>query len=185
MREALWEAGLLSRAEIEASRRDRYLPAHPFRGAPLTDQAPEPRQPHMVDRHVGARVRVRRKAIGISQERLADALGLTFQQVQKYERGSNRISASKLFQIATFLGAPVSYFFDGLGDPAADPGSDAEAGRAVHEFLMTAEGMELAKAFPLIRNRRVRRRILDLVRALAGDDDSPSSSIGADKAERS
>ncbi len=77
------------------------------------------RSPNPVDTHVGQRVRTRRRLLGISQERLAEALGLTFQQVQKYERGANRISASKLYEIARFLASPVSYFFEGLTDPTA------------------------------------------------------------------
>src|SRR3954452_5745259 len=75
--------------------------------------------PHPVDRHVGLRIRMRRKEMGVSQERLAEALGITFQQVQKYERGANRVSASKLWDIAGALRTPVSYFYDGLGDQDA------------------------------------------------------------------
>src|SRR3954464_8804994 len=77
----------------------------------------EGRRPNPVDMHVGGRVRMRRKLLGVSQEQLADSLGLTFQQVQKYERGANRVSASKLYEIAKTLQVPVSFFFDGLADP--------------------------------------------------------------------
>lgn len=131
-----------------------------------------PRSPNPVDSHVGTRIRMRRKMQGISQEKLADALGLTFQQVQKYERGSNRVSASKLYQVARFLGSPVSYFFEGLADPTSAQPGVAEDGpeQFVHEFLMTSEGLELAANFPKIRQRRVRRKVLDLVRTLAGED---------------
>jgi len=111
---------------------------------------------------------------GVSQEKLADALGLTFQQVQKYERGANRVSASKLYEIATALRSPISYFFDGLVDPAGDhQGADGRPSdeQTVHAFLMTAEGLELAKLFPGLARGRVRRRFLDLMRALAGVDD--------------
>src|SRR5471030_2652213 len=80
----------------------------------------ESRAPNPIDLHVGARIRLRRRMQGVSQEKLADALGLTFQQVQKYERGTNRVSASKLYEIATALRSPISYFFDGLVDPAGD-----------------------------------------------------------------
>src|SRR5665213_3079013 len=113
-----------------------------------SDRAPNP-----VDLHVGARVRMRRKVLGVSQERLADALGLTFQQVQKYERGANRVSASKLSEIARFLQAPISYFFEGLADPTTATSGVAEDGpeAVVHEFLMTPEGLELASTFPKIR----------------------------------
>ena len=111
---------------------------------------------------------------GVSQEKLADALGLTFQQVQKYERGANRVSASKLYEIATALRSPISYFFDGLTDPAGDhqgAGGRPSDEQTVHAFLMTAEGLELAKLFPGLTRGRVRRRFLDLMRALAGVDD--------------
>jgi transcriptional regulator with XRE-family HTH domain len=133
----------------------------------------EERRPIPVDLHVGARVRMRRKFLGVSQEKLADALGLTFQQVQKYERGTNRISASKLFEISRFLEAPVAYFFDGL------PGAGAEAGEGfsgtaseqfVHEFLMSPEGLELAALMPRVKAKQ-RRRILELVRTLAEVDE--------------
>jgi transcriptional regulator with XRE-family HTH domain len=115
---------------------------------------------------------MRRKMMGLSQERLAEALGLTFQQVQKYERGSNRISASKLYEIAKFLSVPVSYFFEGLSDPSAGRDASGEEGaeQFVHEFLMTPEGLELAASFPRIKVGRLRRRILDLVRTLTDED---------------
>src|SRR5713226_5149805 len=90
-------------------------------GGTMTDLL-ESRLPNPVDLHVGARIRLRRRMQGVSQEKLADALGLTFQQVQKYERGANRVSASKLYEIAAALHAPVSYFFDGLADPSSADG---------------------------------------------------------------
>ena len=117
---------------------------------------------------------MRRKMLGVSQERLAEALGLTFQQVQKYERGANRISSSKLYEIARFLSAPIAYFFEGLGDPTAGAsaaGLDDASEQHVHGFLMTSEGLELAAAFPRISRSRLRRRILDLVRSLADEED--------------
>jgi transcriptional regulator with XRE-family HTH domain len=108
----------------------------------------------------------------VSQEKLADALGLTFQQVQKYERGANRVSASKLYEIAAALKAPVSYFFDGLADPTGGGGGDGHATEelSVHRFLMTSEGLELAQLFPRVPRGRVRRRLLELVRAMVGED---------------
>lgn len=131
-----------------------------------------PKTPNPVDLHVGGRVRMRRKMLGVSQERLAEALGLTFQQVQKYERGANRISASKLYEIARFLSAPIAYFFEGLGDPVIGGAShDETSEQHVHGFLMTTEGLELAAAFPRITKPRLRRRILDLVRSLAEDEE--------------
>ncbi len=116
---------------------------------------------------------MRRKFLGMSQEGLADTIDLTFQQVQKYERGSNRISASKLYEISRALKAPVSYFFDGYGESEGVEGfSESESEQFVHGFLMTTEGIELAEAFPRIKNAKHRRRILELVRALAEDDDT-------------
>jgi transcriptional regulator with XRE-family HTH domain len=132
------------------------------------------RSPNPIDVHVGRRVRQRRKALGVTQERLAEDLGLTFQQVQKYERGANRVSASKLYEIARSLRTSIGYFFEGLADPAtaydvpgfAEPGTD----QFVTEFLMTPEGLELAELFPKIKRPRVRRRVLDLVRSMAEEE---------------
>ena len=127
------------------------------------------RFPNPVDLHVGARVRMCRKRLGVSQEKLAEELGLTFQQIQKYERGANRVSASKLYEIARALSTPVAYFFQGLSDATepqkfgfAESGSD----QLVLEFLMTPEGLELATLFPKIPRGRLRRRLLELVRAM-------------------
>ena len=134
----------------------------------------DPRFPNPVDLHVGARIRLRRRMQAVSQEKLADALGLTFQQVQKYERGANRVSASKLYEIAAALRSPVAYFFDGLADPSNEIGDGGGAGPSdeqnVHAFLMTAEGLELARLFPQLPRGRVRRRVLDLLRALTGEE---------------
>jgi len=125
--------------------------------------------PHSVDRHVGHRVRLRRKLEGRSQESLADALGLTFQQVQKYESGANRISASKLYEIAATLRVPVSYFFEGLAptDHDADPASlrrDAE----IVAFLASTDGLDWVRALSAVQSPDVRKRILGLVHSLAG-----------------
>jgi transcriptional regulator with XRE-family HTH domain len=133
---------------------------------PFDDRTPNP-----VDIHVGSRLRLRRKLLGLSQSDLGDALKLTFQQVQKYERGSNRVSASKLYEAAKMLKAPVSYFFEGYGDDTegeCEKGSRAE--QAVNAFLTTAEGIELAQAFPSVQSSKHRRKILDLVRSLAEED---------------
>ena len=128
------------------------------------------RSPNPVDLHVGGRIRMRRRLLGVSQEKLAEALGLTFQQVQKYERGANRVSASKLYEIARTLQAPIAYFFEGLTDPSALEPSDAVSSeQIVNDFLMTGEGLELAAVFPRVRRGPVRRRILDLIRALTDD----------------
>ena len=136
-------------------------------------EATDDRSPNPVDLHVGARVRMRRRLRGVSQEKLADSLGLTFQQVQKYERGANRISASKLYEIAASLQTPVGYFFEGLADPSSAGESRAgevSSEQMVHDFLMTTEGLELASLFPRLRRGRLRRRLLDLVRAIVEDD---------------
>jgi transcriptional regulator with XRE-family HTH domain len=125
--------------------------------------------PHPVDRHVGLHIRMRRKALGISQEKLADALGLTFQQVQKYERGANRVSASKLWEIARALKTNVACFYEGLEDEAHEP-AQTLMGANAQEFLLTSEGIELASAFPNIRRAGLRRKVLDLVRAMADSE---------------
>ena len=125
--------------------------------------------PNPVDVHVGLRIRLRRKELGVSQEKLAEAIGLTFQQVQKYERAANRVSASKLYEVARALDTSTAYFFEGLTDDhirtAAEPGGQTQ----MQAFLLTAEGVELATTFPRIQPSRVRRRILDLVRAMVDD----------------
>jgi transcriptional regulator with XRE-family HTH domain len=139
----------------------------------------ELRSPNPVDLHVGARIRMRRRMQGVSQEKLADALGLTFQQVQKYERGANRVSASKLYEIAASLRTPVAYFFEGLANPANNDGVDmtASAEQTVHAFLMTSEGLELAGLFPRVSRGRLRRRVLDLLRAMVGEDAGEDESL--------
>jgi len=126
------------------------------------NDAPDP-----IDIEVGARIRVRRKFLSLSQSALAEALGLTFQQVQKYERGSNRISASKLFEIAQVLQVPVAYFFEGYQTDGVTPLTPASPQAEVHEFLRTAEAMDLGTAFLGIQSPEQRRRILDLMRAMA------------------
>jgi transcriptional regulator with XRE-family HTH domain len=129
--------------------------------------------PNPIDVHVGARVRARRKEIGLSQERLAGDLGLTFQQVQKYERGANRISSSKLYEIARLLRTPVHYFFEGLTTEEQTPARPeaAEIGAALKTFLSSAEGQELAAMFPKIKHGATRRRVLELVRTMAQEQD--------------
>lgn len=131
----------------------------------LMKKAPSP-----VDRHVGSRVRMRRITVGMSQEKLGEALGVTFQQIQKYEKGSNRISASRMQSTAQVLGVPVSFFFDGaprdesLG-AAAGFGESNQADYAV-DIFSTPEGVALAKAFASIEDPKVRRRVVDLVTTL-------------------
>ncbi|MFI4950434.1 MAG: helix-turn-helix domain-containing protein [Caulobacterales bacterium] len=130
--------------------------------------------PNPIDRHVGLRIRMRRKELGISQERLAESIGLTFQQVQKYERAANRVSASKLWEMSRALNTNIAYFYEGLTDLGDIQGSNMPR-ETLQDFLMTPEGMELAAAFPKIAKGRVRRKVLDLVRAMAGEPDIPES----------
>lgn len=146
----------------------------------MTTNTDTDRSPNPVDLHVGGRIRMRRKLLGVSQERLADDLGLTFQQVQKYERGANRVSASKLYEIAKSLQTSISYFFDGLVDPStarAEGVAESGAEPFIHDFLMTPEGLELAALFPKIKRGRVRRRILDLVRSMAEEEEAEGADV--------
>lgn len=126
-----------------------------------------PSQPHFVDVHVGAKIRQRRKALNISQGTLAEAAGLTFQQIQKYERGTNRISASKLHLISLALDMPITSFYDGLPDIIEEtPVEHITA----NEFLKTPEGQQLAADFPKIAPA-MRKGVLNLVRSLVNNDD--------------
>src|SRR5690349_21040081 len=128
--------------------------------------------PNPIDKHVGSRVRMRRMMLSTSQEKLGEALGLTFQQVQKYEKGTNRIGASRLQQISTILGVPVSFFFEGApGHEGGKAGmADSASSAYVVDFLSTTEGLQLNKAFVRIKDPKVRRRVVDLVATLGGDD---------------
>ncbi len=139
------------------------------------------RRANPVDVHVGSRVRLRRMLLGMSQEKLGDQLGLTFQQVQKYEKGVNRIGASRLFDLAQVLGVPIQFFYDeapagsGVQSPAAPGFGESKEETYVVDFLSSRDGLELNKAFVRITNPRVRRSIVDLVRSLAQDDEPKSS----------
>jgi transcriptional regulator with XRE-family HTH domain len=127
--------------------------------------------PNPIDKHVGSRVRMRRMMLSMSQEKLGDALGLTFQQVQKYEKGTNRIGASRLQQIAHILQVPVSFFFEGAPHSAGHGGmSEAPSPAYVADFLATSDGLSLTKAFMRIKSSKLRRRIVDLVEQIAGID---------------
>src|SRR5689334_8977492 len=129
--------------------------------------------PNPTDKHVGSRVRMRRMMLGMSQEKLGDALNLTFQQVQKYEKGTNRIGASRLQQIAHFLEVPVSFFFEGAPDLAPSNGQNGGAAPSpayVSDFLATSDGLALTKAFMQIKDTKLRRRIVDLVSHIAGEE---------------
>ena len=117
------------------------------------------------DIELGKRIRLRRVEQKISQAELGDKLGVSFQQVQKYERGANRVSASKLWEIAAALKTPVAYFYDGLGDRETVTGQRD----AAQEFLMSSEGIELLAAFPRITEPAIRRKIVELVRVVADE----------------
>jgi transcriptional regulator with XRE-family HTH domain len=121
--------------------------------------------PHFVDKHVGERLRRRRKDLNLSQEELANSVGLTFQQIQKYERGSNRVSASKLYQMAQTLQASVGYFFEGLANPVRGV-SEGEDAQFDHEMPLTPEQRELVNLFDRIDSRKIRKVVLNLVRTI-------------------
>lgn len=126
------------------------------------------RAPNPIDIHVGKRVRMRRLMLDMSQETLADALGLTFQQVQKYEKGSNRVGASRLHRISEVLQVPVSFFFEGLASKATGKGAGTEALDYVSDFVASSDGLALIRNFSKIRNAKLRRSIIDLVERAAG-----------------
>jgi transcriptional regulator with XRE-family HTH domain len=122
------------------------------------------KSPNATDKHVGARVRMRRMMLGMSQTTLAEGLGVTFQQVQKYERGTNRIGASRLQQIAHVLQVPVSFFFEGLPLPSD---ASSEEGTLIDDFLATSDGLSLTKYFMRIKDPKLRRCIVHLVEQIA------------------
>lgn len=135
-------------------------------------------KPNPVDVHVGSRVRLRRTLLGLSQEKLGDALGLTFQQVQKYERGANRIGASRLFDLSRVLDVPVSFFFDDMSSdiperrPAEgiDPDDMSQGGFEV-DPMARRETLELVRAYYRIKDPLVRKRVFELAKALANVTD--------------
>ena len=132
------------------------------------------RSPSSIDRFVGSRVRLRRTALGVTQERLAQALGITFQQVQKYEKGANRIGAGRLQEIARVLDAPPSFFYEGAPE-IVSTGVREPAHTSATSVMLPAEGLQLIKAFMTIRDDRLRSSVLDLVRALARQSESSGS----------
>jgi transcriptional regulator with XRE-family HTH domain len=131
------------------------------------------KQPNPIDIHVGGRVRLRRMMLSMSQEKLGEQLGITFQQIQKYEKGTNRIGASRLQHIARVLTVPVSFFFEDAPGAPAQAGGMAEPKSASYivDFLSSSEGIQLNKAFVRVKDAKLRRRIIDLVRAMAGEDE--------------
>ena len=130
--------------------------------------------PNPVDKYVGSRVRMRRIMLGMSQEKLGEALGLTFQQVQKYEKGTNRVGASRLQQISEILQVPVSFLFDGgpSGIRTADGFSEGSSPAYVSDFLATAEGLALTRAFTRITDAKLRRSIVELVEQISAREAS-------------
>lgn len=131
--------------------------------------------PNPIDVHVGQRVRLRRTLLGMSQEKLGDALGLTFQQVQKYERGANRIGASRLFDLAKALQVPIGFFFDDLPEPlrdGVDPGL-AES-RSDDDPMQQRETIELVRAYYRISDPNARRKLYELARSIADEIDPPA-----------
>ena len=129
------------------------------------------KQANPIDAQVGNRVRIRRMLIGMSQEKLGDLLGLTFQQVQKYEKGVNRIGAGRLYEISRILGVPIDFFYEGVA-AVPEPAGFAESRGAppVMEFVSSGEGLQLSLAFMKIKDPKVRKRMLDLVKSLAEDE---------------
>ncbi len=143
-----------------------------------TDRPEREHKPSPIDVHVGGRVRLRRTLMGLSQERLGEALGLTFQQVQKYERGVNRIGASRLFDLARVLDVPIGFFFDDMPDGMGGASSSAGMGRRMatgfadaqdgfeDDSLNRRETLELVRAYYRITDPAVRKRVFDLVKSL-------------------
>lgn len=132
------------------------------------------KKPNPIDIHVGSRIRLRRNMLTMSQEKLGENLGITFQQIQKYEKGTNRVGASRLQAISSILSVPVSFFFEDA------PGMETGRGKGLAEdnsatyvvdFLNSAEGIQLSRSFVRIADAKVRRKVIDLVKALAADGD--------------
>jgi transcriptional regulator with XRE-family HTH domain len=144
--------------------------------AKFEQQEKNSRRPNPIDIHVGGRVRMRRMLLGMSQEKLGELLGLTFQQIQKYEKGTNRIGASRLFELSRILAVPVQYFYDEAPSIGAADGQEGFAEQSgtgteyVVDFVGSREGIELNRAFLRITNPKVRRSIVELVRSLADEE---------------
>ncbi|WP_112809084.1 helix-turn-helix domain-containing protein [Ensifer sp.] len=132
------------------------------------------KKPNPIDIHVGSRIRLRRTMLGMSQEKLGESLGITFQQIQKYEKGTNRVGASRLQNISGILNVPVSFFFeDAPGENTSASGmAEASSSNYVVDFLSSSEGLQLNRAFVKIGDPKVRRKLVDLVKALAAEAES-------------
>lgn len=127
------------------------------------------KSPHPIDVHVGARVKLRRTLLGMSQDKLGDALGLTFQQIQKYEKGVNRIGASRIFEISRILDVPIQFLFDdyAMREGLATGFSDGNGDASFMDLLNTPDGVQLCRYYSEIEDPKVKKRVLDLVRAIA------------------
>jgi transcriptional regulator with XRE-family HTH domain len=134
------------------------------------------KKPNPIDIHVGSRIRLRRTMLGMSQEKLGESLGITFQQIQKYEKGTNRVGASRLQNISSILNVPVSFFFeDAPGEQSGNAVSgmaEASSSNYVVDFLSSSEGLQLNRAFVKISDAKVRRKVVELVKALAAEADT-------------
>ena len=136
-------------------------------------------KPHPVDMHVGSRVRLRRTLLGMSQEKLGEAIGLTFQQVQKYERGANRIGSSRLYELSRVLDVPVSFFFDDMPDDVAAGDYSGGLMEGSDEYdagdpLTKRETLELVRAYYKITDAPVRKRLFELTKSLAKANEGPA-----------
>ncbi len=140
-------------------------------------------KPHPVDVHVGRRLRLRRTTLGMSQEAIGKQTGITFQQIQKYEHGVNRMGSSRLYEFSKILSVPVSYFFEGYGDYAADDVSGlafAEpASEFEHETISNRESLEVMRAYYRIKNPALRKRVIELIKAMADEPAEPARSKAA------
>jgi transcriptional regulator with XRE-family HTH domain len=150
--------------------------------AKQTIPAGRPGIPNPVDMHVGGRVRMRRKLFGISQSKLAEELGVTFQQVQKYERGTNRVGASRLFDIARILNTPIGFFFEDMPNETANQSprlraglSDVEAIKYEQDPMGKRETLELVKNYYRIKDPKMRKLVFDLCKSISSDTTGPKS----------
>ena len=159
------------------------MTAMPLSAASEGFETPAEREnrPNPIDVHVGGRIRLRRTLMGMSQERLGEALGLTFQQVQKYERGVNRVGASRLFDLSRVLDVPISFFYDDMPEPLASlhgthqttratggfsEAQDAFGGNGNDELLNRRETLELVRAYYRINDPTVRKRMFELIKSM-------------------
>ena len=134
--------------------------------------------PHPVDVHVGARVKLRRMILGLSQETIGRKLGLTFQQIQKYEKGVNRIGASRIFELAQLLDVPIQYFYEDYGDAPIGGAlglAEPDSGEAFMQLVNSPEGVELCRHFAEIKDPKVKKRVLDLVKTIAETESAKDS----------